>query len=941
MNLLLLSPLLLFGGSLTSVNSSNANSTVATSTSLSSSDHPQLSSIASSPVQNVSNVSENAEQLPQAEALRYVSSQRSLSSSSLDESLSSNNNNLTDVEISQRHQQLSNRMLVALKLLQLVQQYSAVNGSSLADELASTQNNGTAASSESRSVTSWLRFRRPQKPHHQESTQTAPNSAGALSLLANFASSGSHHLPQTSPQQRLSSSSSYHQQHHSNNPFIAHSNSFSSKMPHSKNQNHNHNSLFYSLDDANGIDYWLKFLEDANFEERLPPLSGGQLAEGGGGGGAFQIGLPKLKEKTLLKMKPMSGGGGSLSSSPFKRVKANRYRSKTTAGGHQHSGRNHNSHHQQHRPHFHNNQRHSGGDGHRKTSKGHHPQRHHHPHHHRPHYTLGSIEPLRNLHVGESADFESDNGGSGNGHNELSLLTDSKPTDSTKQVAKQSAAETYTADTSPRCDKFTDEICIDDFEYPENAILEEIFQRKDIFQLMYSEVKGDAPLVDGIARDEEESFSQDYYYNNNDPEGEDYDGGGGGGGSSNRTEYNAVLSVLYAKPKLARNIKGKWKVIVNAGEFTQTIRLEKCTRPNAECRFISDHKYDSRCAQISAIHRLLVFEKGKGFYIDTFRVPTACTCHVMSSKSSYQAGDTGATTSSSSSISKREKIKSNLGETLWSLLGTEPDRGKGGGGDGGDRRGGGGSHYIVGSGDHRHHSKSGNSGSVDLLKLLPQLTSIAPENVLQQLLDEYADSHGNQRNPSSSSSANKGYGNRVSGGTRTRYLPKIPKSELQQLLQFAQAQNSGTVLTGDDSSSGEHSSGSGSGSQHKRNRISEGSSSSSYLQHSSKAGTTGTTTTTIVNSSDRGAPVVQVIHVPVTTSEMSQSQRITNSSVSPPPPPLPLLGQSSDGDGDGEHKSKTDSEQPNSASSSNEAKRKAAEKRVNFSYHPILDYIAT
>lgn len=401
--------------------------------------------------------------------------------------------------------------------------------------------------------------------------------------------------------------------------------------------------------------------------------------------------------------------------------------------------------------------------------------------------------------------------------------------------------------------------------------------------------------------------------------------------------------------------------------------------------------------------------KPSGFYIDTFRVPTACTCHVMSSKSSYQAGDTGATTSSSSSISKREKIKSNLGETLWSLLGTEPDRGKGGGGDGGDRRGGGGSHYIVGSGDHRHHSKSGNSGSVDLLKLLPQLTSIAPENVLQQLLDEYADSHGNQRNPSSSSSANKGYDNRVSGGTRTRYLPKIPKSELQQLLQFAQAQNSGTVLTGDDSSSGEHSSGSGSGSQHKRNRISEGSSSSSYLQHSSKAGTTGTTTTTIVNSSDRGAPVVQVIHVPVTTSEMvgtsaaaddssgssvedasrqssirnrfrpilhpmhaiitgggggggrstqpkhspkylittssnylqSQSQRITNSSVSPPPPPLPLLGQSSDGDGDGEHKSKTDSEQPNSASSSNEAKRKAAEKRVNFSYHPILDYIAT
>ncbi|OTF82596.1 Coagulin domain containing protein, partial [Euroglyphus maynei] len=78
-------------------------------------------------------------------------------------------------------------------------------------------------------------------------------------------------------------------------------------------------------------------------------------------------------------------------------------------------------------------------------------------------------------------------------------------------------------DITPRCDKFTEDICIDDFEYPENAILDEIYKRKDIFQLMYAEVNGEVPLVDGITKDMDENFSQDYYYSNNDPEDPDDD----------------------------------------------------------------------------------------------------------------------------------------------------------------------------------------------------------------------------------------------------------------------------------------------------------------------------------------------------------------------------------------------------------------------------------
>lgn len=181
-------------------------------------------------------------------------------------------------------------------------------------------------------------------------------------------------------------------------------------------------------------------------------------------------------------------------------------------------------------------------------------------------------------------------------------------------------------DTSPRCDKFTDDICVDDFEYPEHAIVDEIYKRKDLFQLMYSEVKGDQPLVDGMSRDMEENFSSDYYYNN-DPEGDDYEGyydganktmlqdDGHNDGKKEKVGFVCRSEVLYAKPKLAKNIKGKWRVIVNAGEFTQTVRMEKCIKPNSRCRFIADDKYESRCAQISAIHRLLVFEKGKGWVL--------------------------------------------------------------------------------------------------------------------------------------------------------------------------------------------------------------------------------------------------------------------------------------------------------------------------------------
>lgn len=35
--------------------------------------------------------------------------------------------------------------------------------------------------------------------------------------------------------------------------------------------------------------------------------------------------------------------------------------------------------------------------------------------------------------------------------------------------------------------------------------------------------------------------------------------------------------VRYARPQKARSASGEWKYIVNTGQHTQTLRLEKCT----------------------------------------------------------------------------------------------------------------------------------------------------------------------------------------------------------------------------------------------------------------------------------------------------------------------------------------------------------------------------
>ena len=136
-----------------------------------------------------------------------------------------------------------------------------------------------------------------------------------------------------------------------------------------------------------------------------------------------------------------------------------------------------------------------------------------------------------------------------------------QPAMSPSSAATATSSEKVTDNSAPRCDKFTPHICVDDFEYPEQAIVDEIYKRREIFELMYSDdgSKSDNPMVDGIPRDVEESFVYETY------ESEDSNGVSASNLKSSKVSgYICPSEVLYGKPKLARNVNGDWKVIVNA-----------------------------------------------------------------------------------------------------------------------------------------------------------------------------------------------------------------------------------------------------------------------------------------------------------------------------------------------------------------------------------------
>ncbi|XP_069979296.1 neurotrophin 1-like [Penaeus vannamei] len=95
--------------------------------------------------------------------------------------------------------------------------------------------------------------------------------------------------------------------------------------------------------------------------------------------------------------------------------------------------------------------------------------------------------------------------------------------------------------------------------------------------------------------------------------------------------YICPSEVVYAMPKRAQNVEGKWRVIVNdVHYYSQTARLETCLFPEAACRALAPC-YQSHCTQKSVYHRLLSFDPCdpyRGLFIDIYKMPSACSCHI-------------------------------------------------------------------------------------------------------------------------------------------------------------------------------------------------------------------------------------------------------------------------------------------------------------------------
>jgi len=188
----------------------------------------------------------------------------------------------------------------------------------------------------------------------------------------------------------------------------------------------------------------------------------------------------------------------------------------------------------------------------------------------------------------------------------------------------------------PKCAEGSDlPFCVVDKEYPAYDIALKISQDA-LFLKKYADIADQSAddLVDGIAKPQEESFDYGYYT----------------GASKGPSKYDAShwigpegylcpSDVDYAKITRAVNVEGYWRIILQHipegygyghYNYTQTTRLETCLFPDSACRLLAPC-YQSKCTQKFVYHRMLSLDPCdpyRGFFIDTYKLPSACSCHI-------------------------------------------------------------------------------------------------------------------------------------------------------------------------------------------------------------------------------------------------------------------------------------------------------------------------
>ncbi|KPI98088.1 hypothetical protein RR46_11209 [Papilio xuthus] len=174
-----------------------------------------------------------------------------------------------------------------------------------------------------------------------------------------------------------------------------------------------------------------------------------------------------------------------------------------------------------------------------------------------------------------------------------------------------------------KCEMFTNNVCLHYDDYPTEAIIQSIRRNKAAGALLADVKDPGEGAVDGITQAQEAKYTADHYLVSNrrgDTANRDFASAGEAG-------FMCPSTVKYARPQRARATSGQWKFIVNTGEHTQTLRLEKCLKPKESCTYLTDN-FKSKCVQVYNYHRLLTWDQQNGLHMDIFKVPTCCSCHI-------------------------------------------------------------------------------------------------------------------------------------------------------------------------------------------------------------------------------------------------------------------------------------------------------------------------
>ncbi|KAK2580799.1 hypothetical protein KPH14_011533 [Odynerus spinipes] len=195
-----------------------------------------------------------------------------------------------------------------------------------------------------------------------------------------------------------------------------------------------------------------------------------------------------------------------------------------------------------------------------------------------------------------------------------------RPSSSSRPSRKPS--EPKRGPTEKECTFFTKTVCLEATDYPHEAITRSLRSNKEMVAALLTDYKvQEGRFEDQSSFDSRYESPYENRYESNEIKRSD-------SLFENVEEgFTCPSTVKYARPQLAKAASGIWKYIINTGEHTQTLRLEKCSNTRNGCSFISEN-YRSSCVQVYNYHRLLTWDSKLGLHMDIFKVPTCCSCHV-------------------------------------------------------------------------------------------------------------------------------------------------------------------------------------------------------------------------------------------------------------------------------------------------------------------------